>query len=116
MSYVDGFVLAVPKANREIYRARAALAAEVLKELGALHVMEAWGDEVPRGKRTDFYRAVEAEEDEVIVFSWVLWPSREARDRGNERLLQDPRMQLDDATPFDGKRLIHGGFVPLVDL
>jgi uncharacterized protein YbaA (DUF1428 family) len=111
MSYVDGFVAAVPTANREAYIAHARKAAPLFKEFGATRVAECWGNDVPRGQQTDFFRAVEAKEDEVVVFSWVEWPSKAARDAGWEKLMADPRMQPGaNPMPFDGKRLIYGGF------
>ena len=114
MSYVDGFVAAVPAANRQAYLEHAAKAAPLFTEFGATRVVECWGDDVPRGKQTDFFRAVEAKEDEVVVFSWVEWPSKEARDAGWEKIMADPRMQPGaNPMPFDGKRLIYGGFSQL---
>jgi uncharacterized protein YbaA (DUF1428 family) len=111
MSYVDGFVAAVPAANRKAYEEHARKAAPLFREHGATRVAEYWGDDVPRGKQTDFYRAVEAKEDEVVVFSWIEWPSKEARDAGWQKLMADPRMQPGaNPMPFDGTRLIYGGF------
>ena len=117
MGYADGFVLAVPNGNREAYRSLAADIAHVFHEHGAIRVVETWGDDVPDGKVTDFRRAVKAEPGETVVFSWVEWPSREARDVGNAKLMADPRMNPGDkAMPFDGKRMIHGGFAPILDV
>jgi uncharacterized protein YbaA (DUF1428 family) len=114
MSYVDGFVAAVPAANREAYIEHARKAAPVFKEYGATRVSENWGDDVARGQKTDFFRAVEAKDDEVVVFSWVEWPSKEARDAGWAKLMADPRMQPGaNPMPFDGKRLIYGGFAAI---
>jgi uncharacterized protein YbaA (DUF1428 family) len=111
MNYVDGFVAAVPTANRETYRAHAARAAVVFKELGALSIVECWGDDVPEGKVTSFPMAVKCEPDETVVFAWITWPSREVRDAGHRKMAQDPRMGQDsNPMPFDGKRLIYGGF------
>lgn len=116
MAYIDGFVAAVPNGNRETYREHAAAAAVVFKEYGALRMVECWGDEVPHGKRTDFHRAVEAQADETVAFSWVEWPSKAVRDEGMAKIMADPRVQPDaNPMPFDGKRLIYGGFVPLLD-
>ena len=110
MSYIDGFVAAVPTANRESFRKHAADAAAVFKENGALKVVECWGDDVPDGKVTSFPMAVKCEAGETVVFSWIVWPSREARNAGMERIMADPRMQPDaNPMPFDGKRLIYGG-------
>ena len=116
MSYVDGFVIPVPAGNKEAYRAAAAKAATIWKEHGATRVVECWGDDVPDGKITDFRGAVKAEQGENIVFSWVVWPSRAARDEGNRKVMADPRLQPGpDNMPFDGKRLIWGGFEMLLD-
>jgi uncharacterized protein YbaA (DUF1428 family) len=111
MSYVDGFVLAVPTANREKYRQFAAEVAPMFKDYGALQIVECWGDDIPDGEITSFPIAVRCREDETVVFSWIVWPSREVRDKGMEKLVADPRMQPDEADiPFDGKRMILGGF------
>jgi uncharacterized protein YbaA (DUF1428 family) len=111
MSYVDGFVLAVPTANREKYRQFAAEVAPMFKDYGALQIVECWGDDIPDGEMTSFPIAVRCREDETVVFSWIVWPSREVRDKGMEKLVADPRMQPDQADiPFDGKRMILGGF------
>ncbi|QCI79302.1 DUF1428 domain-containing protein [Hankyongella ginsenosidimutans] len=110
MAYVDGFVVPVPKDKRDEYAQKAAEVAQVWKDHGALQVVECFSDDVPHGKLTDFYRAVQAEEHEGVVFSWVIWPSKEARDAGNKKIMEDPRMQSTEDMPFDGKRLIWGGF------
>jgi uncharacterized protein YbaA (DUF1428 family) len=114
--YVDGFLIAVPAANKEAFRALAAKAAPIFTDHGATRVVECWGDDVPDGKVTDYKRAVKATGDETVVYSWIEWPSKEARDAGNRKVMEDPRMQMDmkDA-PFDGKRMIFGGFTPVVD-
>jgi uncharacterized protein YbaA (DUF1428 family) len=117
MNYIDGFVAAVPNANREAYRKHAAEAAAVFKEHGALKVVECWGDDVPDGKLTSFPMAVKRQDDETVVFSWVAWPSRQARDDGWKKLMADPRMQPDkNPMPFDGKRLIYGGFQTIIEV
>jgi uncharacterized protein YbaA (DUF1428 family) len=115
MSYIDGFVIPVPAGNKDAYRAIAAKAAEIFKEHGATRIVECWGDDVPDGKVTDFRRAVNAETGETVVFSWVVWPSKAARDEGNKKVMADPRMKMGDDMPFDGKRLIYGGFEILLD-
>ena len=115
MSYIDGFVIPVPAGNKDAYRAAAAKAATVWKEHGATRVVECWGDDVPEGKITDFRGAMKAEPGENIVFSWVVWPSKSARDEGNKKIMADPRMKMSDDMPFDGKRLIYGGFEMLLD-
>ena len=116
MTYVDGFVIAVPTENKEAYRKMAETAAEVFKESGALHTLEAWGDDVPDGKLTDFRMAVKAEEGETVVFSWITWPDKATRDVGHKTMMEDPRMKGFEDMPFDGKRMIYGGFVPIVDV
>jgi len=117
MSYVDGFVIAVQNANREAYRQHAERAAKIFKEYGALSVVECWGDDVPEGKLTSFTMAVKREPNETVVFSWVTWPSRTARDEGWKKVMADPRLQPDkNPMPFDGKRMIYGGFETIVDL
>ncbi len=116
MTYVDGFVAAVPTANREIYRRHAEEAAVVFKEHGALKLVECWGDDVPEGEVTSFPMAVKCKDDETVVFSWILWPSREVRDSAMKKVMEDPRLQPDrNPMPFDGKRLIYGGFETIVD-
>ena len=116
MNYVDGFVLAVPKGNRELYRAMAAKAWPLFKEFGAIRQVECWGDDVPDGTTTDFRRAVKAEEGETVVFSWIEYPSKEVRDAANKKMMEDPRMEaMFGEMPFDGKRMIFGGFTPLLD-
>lgn len=114
--YIDGFVLAVPTANRERFREHAAAAAEVFKEYGAVEVVECWGEDVPAGKVTSFPMAVKCRPDETVVFSWIAWPSREVRDAGMQKVMADPRLQPDrNPMPFDGTRMIFGGFRPIVE-
>ncbi len=113
MAYIDGFVLAVPEANKEAYRQVAAAAAPLFKEFGATRVVESWGDDVPDGKVTDLKRAVQARPGEVIVFSWNEYPSKAVRDAAHVKMMSDPRMEAMSAQmPFDGQRMIFGGFVP----
>ncbi|MBB5214483.1 DUF1428 domain-containing protein [Parapusillimonas granuli] len=117
MKYVEGFVLAVPAANKEKYRRHAEAASHLFKEFGAIRFVECWGDDVPDGKLTDFRGAVKAKEDEVVVFSWLEYPSKEVRDAANEKMMSDPRMKaMGEEMPFDGKRMIFGGFVPILDV
>ena len=115
MPYVDGFVAAVPAANKDTCIEHARQAAELFREFGALRLVEAWGDDVPDGTVTDFRRAVQAGDGEVVVFSWVEWPDKQTRDSGWQKMAADPRMQMADM-PFDGKRMIYGGFAPILDL
>lgn len=111
MPYVDGFVLAAPKAKLEAYKEMARLAGEVWMEHGALSYVECVGDDVPYGELTSFPRAVQAKDDEVVVFSWITYPDRAARDAINAKVMADPRLKAcAEAMPFDGKRMIYGGF------
>jgi len=114
MSYVDGFVIAVPTAKKQEYQELAREMAKRFKEWGATRVVECWGDDVPEGKLTDFRRAVKAEQDEAVVFSWVEYPSKEVRDAASKKMQTDERMKH-MPVPFDGKRMIFGGFIPLLD-
>jgi uncharacterized protein YbaA (DUF1428 family) len=116
MNYVDGYVLPVPTAKRAEYLQFARKAAPIFKEHGALTVVETWGDDVPDGTTTSFPMAVKCAADETVVFSWIVWPSRQARDAGMEKVIADPRMQPDNTPmPFDGKRMIFGGFEVILD-
>ncbi|NKE43271.1 DUF1428 domain-containing protein [Roseomonas frigidaquae] len=114
MNYVDGFVAAVPAANKQAYLDHARQALPMFKEFGVLRMVECWGDDVPDGKVTDFKGAVKAKADEVVVFSWIEWPSKAVRDAGMKRMMEDPRMK-DMKMPFDGQRMIYGGFQPILD-
>ncbi len=116
MNYVDGYVLAVPTKNKESYKSCAQIAAIVFKEHGALSIIECWGDDVPEGKLTSFPMAVQCQPEETVVFSWITWPSRQVRDEANKKVMADPRMKaLEDSMPFDGKRMIYGGFQMIVE-
>ena len=116
MTYVDGFVGAVPTANREAFRQHAQAAAAAFKECGALSVTECWGDDVPEGKITSFPMAVKRKDDETVVFSWITWPSRAARDAGIAKVMADPRLNPDtNPMPFDGQRMMFGGFEAIVE-
>jgi uncharacterized protein YbaA (DUF1428 family) len=125
MSYIDGFVIAVPTANKQKFLDHAKLGDGVFIDLGATRVIECWGDDVQDGKVTDFRKAVQARDDETVVFSWIEWPDKATRDAAMEKMSDwmnnpeqaDPRMDPDkNPMPFDGKRLIVGGFAPLVEL
>ncbi len=117
MTYVDGFVLAVPKANIEAYKSQATTAGEVWKDHGALAYVESIGDDVPYGELTSFPRAVQAKDDEVVVFSWVVYRSRAERDEIMKKVMADPRLDSDPASwAFDGKRMIFGGFEAFIEV
>lgn len=117
MKYVEGFVVAVPAANKDAYLKLASDYASLFKEFGATRVVECWGDDVPDGKLTDFRGAVKAKDDEVVVFSWFEYPSKEVRNGAVEKMKSDPRMNKPGSQmPFDGKRMIFGGFVPILDV
>ncbi|TQV65682.1 DUF1428 domain-containing protein [Exilibacterium tricleocarpae] len=117
MSYVDGYVIAVPTAEKETYIKLAEEAAVVFKAHGAVSVVENWGNDVPEGKITSFPMAVKCTDKETVVFSWITWPSKEVRDTGMQGAMEDPRMKSmgPDAVPFDGKRMIFGGFETIVE-
>jgi len=117
MTYVDGFVVAVPKTNKQQYIDLATKAGQVFKEHGALQLVECWGNEVPEGTITSFPMAVQCKEDEIVVFSWILWPSKEVHDEGMKKAMEDPRLKSDpESMPFDGKRMIYGGFDMVVNI
>jgi uncharacterized protein YbaA (DUF1428 family) len=116
MSYIDGFVIPVPADKKEAYREMAAKVAPLFKRHGAVRVVECWGNDLPDGKVTDFKGAVKAEPGENVVFSWVVWPSKEVRDAATKEIMEDPAMRPSPDMPFDGKRLIHGGFELLLDV
>jgi uncharacterized protein YbaA (DUF1428 family) len=117
MSYIDGCVTAVPTKNKQLYLKHATAAAAVFEEHGALSMVECWGDDVPEGKETSFPMAVKSKDDETVVFSWITWPSKEIRNKGMDKVMKDPRMQPEtNPMPFDGKRMIFGGFEVLAEL
>ena len=117
MPYVDGFILAVPKKSLEAYKEIARTAGAVWMDHGALSYVECVGDDVPYGELTSFPRSVQATDDEVVIFSWITYESREQRDAINAKVMADPRMDADmKDMPFSGKRMIFGGFVPFLGL
>ena len=120
MSYIDGFVIAVPTANKQKFIDHARHFDSMFLELGATRVIEGWGDDVPEGKVTDFQRAVQATHEETVAFSWVEWPDKATRDAGMKKMMEDPRMDPSNPDnppmPFDGKRMIYGGFAQVVEL
>ncbi|HWV61142.1 MAG TPA: DUF1428 domain-containing protein [Sphingopyxis sp.] len=116
MGYIDGYLVPVPDGNKDAYRALAEKASQVFRDHGATRVVEAWGDDVPDGEVTDYNRAAHKKDDESVVFSWVEWPSKEARAAGWEKVMADERMKNEgENSPFDGKRMIYGGFAPIVE-
>jgi uncharacterized protein YbaA (DUF1428 family) len=125
MGYIDGFVIAVPTANKQKFIDHAKLGDSVFKDLGATRILECWGDDLPDGKLTDFRKAVQAKEDETVVFSWIEWPDKQTRDAAFDKMKDwmehpenaDPRMNPEkNPMPFDGARLIYGGFIPVVEV
>src|SRR5829696_54154 len=116
MTYIEGFIAAVPIANKDAYVDHATGLAPLIRELGATRMVQSWSDDVPEGKVTDFRKSVQAKDDEAVVFSWFEYPDRAARDAFNEKMMSDPRMKEMGATmPFDGKRMIVGGFDAIVE-
>ncbi len=121
MSYIDGFVIAVPTANKEKFIAHAGMSDTMFIEAGAIRVIECWAEDVPKGSVTDFHRAVQATDDETVIFSWIEWPDKATRDASYAKMMdpnnKDPRMDpAKNPMPFDGKRMIYGGFTPIVEL
>jgi uncharacterized protein YbaA (DUF1428 family) len=114
--YLQGFIVPVPESRREDYRKMAEDAWTMFQGYGARGVVEAWGEDVPHGEQTDFYRAVKAEPGENVVFSYMAWPSREACDAAGQKMMNDPDMKMPDDMPFDGKRMVYGGFEPVLVL
>ncbi len=115
MSYVDGVVIPVPDANKEKYRAKAAEMAAIFKKHGASQVVECWSNDVHDGETTSFHLAVQRKDDESIVFSWIMWPSKDVRDKAWEKIMAEGNMFAPGEMPFDGKRLIYGGFDVIVE-
>ena len=116
MTYFEGFLVPVPEANKEAYRKSAADGAPLFQEFGVTRHIEAWDSDVPEGKVTDFRKAVDAKDDEKVVFSWFEYPDKATRDAANEKIRTDPRMQkLGETMPFDGKRMMYGGFEAIVE-
>lgn len=121
MSYVDGFVIPCPKANRQAFIDHAKVTDAMFIEMGALRIVECWGDDVPEGKTTDFRMAVKAEASEDVLFSWIEWPDKATRDAAFAKMMDpentDPRMDREkNPVPFDGKRMIFGGFTPVFEV
>lgn len=116
MAYYNGFVVAVPTANKQAYADFARAAWPHFQKLGATRLVEAWGDNVPDGAKTDMKKAVQAKPDETIVFSWIEWPDKATADRADKAMRDDPEMaEISKSMPFDGSRLIFGGFAPIYD-
>ncbi|POF31498.1 DUF1428 domain-containing protein [Roseibium marinum] len=116
MPYIDGFVAAVPTARKDDYLRFAKKSGPYFRKYGALKIFEAWGDDIPAGEVTSFPMAVKLKADETVVFSWILWPSKEVRDEGMKKVMEDPEMiAMGPEMPFDGKRMIFGGFEMLLE-
>ena len=116
MTYFEGFIVPVPEANKDAYQEHAARFAPMVQEFGVAGMVESWDSDVPEGKVTDFRKAVDAKPEEKVVFSWFEYPSRQARDAANEKMMSDPRMaEMGSDMPFDGKRMIMGGFDAIVE-
>ena len=116
MSYIDGFILPLPNGKEEEYRKQAETFARKATEQGAIGTVEALGDNLEHGKTTDFFMAVKAEENENVIFSFIIWPDKQVRDAGWEKIMADPEMQPGAVEmPFDGKRMFWGGFKPLLN-
>ena len=121
MAYIDGFVLAVPTANRQAFIDQAKWVDSLIKEFGATRILECWGDDLPAGKFTDFRKAVQAKDDETVVFSWIEWPDKATREAGIARMqeLANTDERFDEEkhpVPFDGMRMIWGGFEPVLEI
>lgn len=119
--YIDGFVIAVPTANKDKFIAHANMADSIFIEFGATRILECWADDVPDGEMTDFRKAVQAKADETVVFSWIEWPDKQTRDAAMAKMMaddfSDERMDPEkNPMPFDGKRLIYGGFTPVAEI
>lgn len=115
MAYIDGFITPVQDERRDEYLAHSRAMMPFMLELGALRMVECWGDDLMRGEQTDFYRAVAAQDGETVVISWIEWPDKAARDAGWAKMMADPRMQNMGDMPFDGKRMVYSGFQPIFD-
>ena len=114
MTYIDGFIAAVPTKNKEVYIQHVKQAAKYLKEYGAIKLVECWGDDIKKGKITSFPKSVKCKDDETVVFSWVAWPSKKIRDKGMQEMFGDPEVK-EMSMPFDTSRLIYGGFEVILD-
>ena len=116
MTYFEGFIVPVPEANKAAYEKHATQFAPLVRNVGVARMVESWDSDVPEGKVTDFRKAVDAKPDEKIVFSWFEYPNREARDAANEKFMSDPQMaEMGKDMPFDGKRMVMGGFDAIVE-
>lgn len=115
MAYVEGFLIPVPTAKKDAYLAQSRAMAPIMTDVGATRMVECWGDDVSHGEVTDFYRAVAAKEGESVVLSWIEYPDKATRDAANQKMVADPRFAEMGEMPFDGKRMIFSGFVPIFD-
>ena len=114
MTYIDGIVCAVPTAKKAEYKAHAEEAASLFKKYGALSITECWGDDIPEGKTNSLHTAVMRKPEETVVLSWITWPSKSDRDKGWQDIMQCPEM-AGQSLPFDGSRMIFGGFDVLLE-
>ncbi len=115
MAYIEGFLIPVPRDKRAAYEKQARAAAPIFMDLGATRIVETWSDDIAHGETTDFYRAVKAEDAEAVVFSWIEYPDKATRDSATQKMVSDPRFEALGEMPFDGKRMIFGGFSPIFD-
>ena len=115
MRYIQGFLIPVPKENKDAYRELAAKAAAIFQDYGALRVVESWADDIPDGKVTDFKKAVLAKEGEAVVFAWTEWPDKQTCDAAASKMDSDPRWKEMPEMPFDSSRMIWAGFSPLFE-
>ena len=115
MPYVDGFLIPVPNARKEEYRAHEAKWWPWFRDKGATGLVVCWGDEVPEGTQTDFRRAVDLQPDETVVFAWMTWPDKATRDKSFAAMMGDSSMEMAEM-PFDAKRMVYGGFAPILDV
>ncbi len=115
MSYIQGFLIPVPKSNKSTYVDMAEKSAPIFKEYGATRIVESWGADIADGKVTDFKKAVKAEGDEAVVFAWIEWPDRETYEAASQKMESDPRWKDMPEMPFDGMRMMWAGFEPIFD-
>ena len=116
MTYISGFLVPVPTAKKDAYRRMVERTAGFFRECGAIELVEGWGDNVPDGQVTDFRRAVQATPDETVVFSWIIWPDKATADACEQKMATDERLKPPADMPFDGQRMVFGGFTPILEV